>query len=400
MNEPLTSANFSWRAQSLFKAQQEIDTLLRAHVDELLNSHAHIDHRANTLQSVIESMNAALVVYNAQGKAILANRKAIAIIGKDPQCWTISQILKPYKVFKLDGTTPIPIEEYPSLIARTGKSHSIEAIVYGGDFPEDGVTLSLSASPIKNDLGNVIGVVSTFTDISENKRLERQRNTLAALIAHDMKNHLAAIGMTMSMLNSQLAASLDASMLTLISEIATNNRRFLDIANTLLELYRTDLYELESSRINVDIAEIVRDALAMNARESETAQVNVGLQVGEDIPAVSGIPAALRQAFHNLIQNAIEASTPGARIDIIVSGTATAVRVKIVDHGSGMSEEMLSKIFDRSRVASSVPTATSSTGFGLYLSRVILDAHRATVSCHSQLGQGTTFSVDLPVADS
>jgi signal transduction histidine kinase len=398
MNEPLTTADLASRGYTLFAAQQEIDSLIRHYVDELLTHHETAEAHVNTFKSVFESISEGLLVYDQQGKVVLANQKAMEIIGGDPTLWTAAHIYSRFRTFKIDGITPLTIDEFPSQIAFQGRNHSIEAILYGPNLRPEGMTLHLSAAPIKNERNEVIGVVSTFADISEKKRLERQRNTLATLIAHDLKNHLGAIDMTMAMLDSQLAGKLDAPMLEIIGDIKTTNHRFLDIANALLELYRTDLYELESSRISVDIAEIIRDAASMNSREAETAGVSIRLQIPKNVPRVNGIPAALRQAFHNLIQNGIEASKPGATIEVTVASTNTAVTVTVTDHGGGMSEETVSKILDRTRAASNVPTATGSTGFGLYLSRIIFEAHHSTISLHSQPGKGTTFTVNLPVS--
>jgi len=65
-----------------------------------------------------------------------------------------------------------------------------------------------------------------------------------------------------------------------------------------------------------------------------------------------------------------------------------------------MTEEQVASLFDRTRVASEIPTSVESTGFGLYLSRLILEAHAGTISCKSQLGKGTTFTVELPLPNS
>jgi len=68
----------------------------------------------------------------------------------------------------------------------------------------------------------------------------------------------------------------------------------------LLELYRADLYDLESCRVSIDLARLVRDAVELNSELARMARVRINLSVASNLPTIEGIPAALRQAFHNL----------------------------------------------------------------------------------------------------
>jgi signal transduction histidine kinase len=109
------------------------------------------------------------------------------------------------------------------------------------------------------------------------------------------------------------------------------------------------------------------------------------------MPLLYGVPYALKQVFHNVLQNAINASHSGEPLTIRVSQTDTTMLVEIVDTGKGFTADTLSELF---RHASS----SNSTDFGLYLTRLLVETRKGTISCKSDPGKQTTFSIYLPKA--
>jgi PAS domain S-box-containing protein len=392
------TGNFKAQAHDLFEARAAVDSLIEIYVSRLVSNREELSAHAAVLEAILDSIGDAIAVFDTNGKILLVNSAAVKIIGSNPSSLNRSEVFSQYKIFHEDEITPVVEGETPYDIAmREGHTVRAENLVFGPNLPPEGIWVRISNSPIRNKNGEIIGSVLSFADITERKRLERQRNALATLITHDIKNHLAAQDITFAMLSSDFGANLDDSFRTLLSDLKAQNQKYLDIADTLLELYRSDLQQMESCRVAISIPEILKAAAEMNAKQAKAAGINIVVNTAQDIPAILGIPAALRQSFHNLIQNSIEVSQPGTTITVNAATATSYLLVTVTDQGPGMSPEQVSVLFDRRRVAGDIPTSQKSTGFGLYLARLIVEAHGGSLTCQSTLGEGTTFTIELPI---
>ncbi len=378
---------------ALFKAQDRVDDLIRDYVGQLLNSRDALEKHVKVIEAVIASENDPLIVFGTDGKITFANRAAICLIGCDPRKLRYDAFFSRYKFYESDGVAPVASDAYPyHVVIREKRAIVFERLVTGPNLPPEGLWFRISDAPILDESANAIGVVSTWIDISRRKYLERQRNSLAALITHDIKNHLAAEDMTLSMLDG-----CDHADKTMINKLRLSAQGYLNIATTLLELYRADLYQMENARVPVNISQLIQDAVELNADAAMRAQVVIELSVAENLPVIEGIPSALRQVFHNLIQNAIQVSHAGQMIQVVADSDGKAVVVRIQDDGPGIAQDILDDLFKVSRVTAKLPKSVTSTGYGLYLSRLIVEDQGGKISCESHLAKGTTFKIELPV---
>jgi signal transduction histidine kinase len=106
----------------------------------------------------------------------------------------------------------------------------------------------------------------------------------------------------------------------------------------------------------------------------------------------------INHIFHNIIQNAIEASPRDSVVSIAVSTPGSYVIVNVTDSGPGMTEEEVSSLFDPLKVAAHGPHTKRSTGFGLYLSSMLAEGQGGTIVCQSKPQHGTKISIKLPWA--
>ena len=116
---------------------------------------------------------------------------------------------------------------------------------------------------------------------------------------------------------------------------------------------------------------------------------------GDEPVMVWGDQDALHHVFENLLENAVKYSPPGSPVEIELVREERAVVVAITDHGSGIADEDLPFVFERFR--QSGPTSSGGVGLGLYIVRTLVQAHGGVVSVRSRVGEGSTFSVSLPV---
>src|SRR5262249_24386588 len=158
-------------------------------------------------------------------------------------------------------------------------------------------------------------------------------------------NHLAAEDILFTMVKNEFGDKLDDDHRGFLEELRKSNRRYLDLANTLLELFRADMYQLDYCRTEIDPALLLQAAVDLNKQAALLADIPLTLTAEPGKAMIDAIPAALQQAFHNIIQNSVEASQAGQAINIGMSVTGSNVVVGIEDHGPGMPEEQVAKLF-------------------------------------------------------
>lgn len=289
----------------LLLVREQVESLTQRFIENLAVSRETVISKAKLLSTVLDSVGDGLIVFGADETILLANRAAMRMAGTNMQKLSRSEFVRHYRFYKDDGRTLFPESEEPYAIAlKERRSAQVEGLVTGPHLPPGGLWIRANAAPIIADNGDLIGVVTVFNDITDRKRLQAQRDALTTLITHDLKNHLAGETCFLALLEEQFASSLDSVDLQLLSTLKETSEKFLTICNTLLELYRTDLKTDDSCQVDIDLAALLESVIQLNLPTVALRGVQLILTTQGVIPSIKGIPSALHQVFHNLVQNA------------------------------------------------------------------------------------------------
>ena len=234
-----------------------------------------------------------------------------------------------------------------------------------------------------------------FYDMTTIRRLERIRKDFVANVSHEIRTPLTSIrGYAEALSDGALAdPELAKSFLGIIS---TSADRLSRLVNDLLELSR-----LESGTVNLRLAPVELGALSDRLREEfsdRLAQKEMRLETDFSRPFTFVSDDSL---FHlvlvNLLDNALKYSSPGSSIRLGATMDETGVLIDVEDHGMGIPEEELPRIFERFyRVDRSRSPSVPGTGLGLSIVRHVMTLLSGRVSVKSALGKGTTVSLHLP----
>ncbi len=211
---------------------------------------------------------------------------------------------------------------------------------------------------------------------------------LAAGIAHEINNPLTSV-LTFSNLMLEQCPPED-SRHERLKLMARETNRARTIVRQLLNFGRETVIKPEKINVNQPVSEIA-DSLA-----SQDAFKGMALdrKLGEDLPPVYADPAQIGQVVMNLLLNAIHAITPPGRIELSTRQSGSSVEIAVSDTGEGIPAEHLHKIFDPFFTTKG---ATKGTGLGLAVSYGIIKKHGGDIEVASTPGQGTTFTVRLPI---
>lgn len=346
-----------------------------------------VERHAAELDALLEGMTEGVVVADAHGKIVLVNRVAREVLGAGARLTTVAD-LRSLDVRRTDGT-PLPYEELPLVRALRGERFvGLELLhVHPGGEQRRLVCAGCAASAP----GGEPLVMVVLHDVSELRRVEAERDEALALISHDLRAPLSTIALRAELLRKALEQRGDTELARTAELVVRGARRIaamtdeLGIASAIKRLDLTPVHLLS----------LVTDAIEQAVPPSERGRVRV--EPCADLPPVAADAERLERAVANLASNAVKYSPASAPIVIRLARTAAEVVLTVEDGGVGIPAEDLPRLFQktfRARTAGPV----EGLGLGLYIVRLIVEAHGGRVWVESQVGRGSRFHVALPIA--
>jgi signal transduction histidine kinase/tetratricopeptide (TPR) repeat protein len=233
--------------------------------------------------------------------------------------------------------------------------------------------------------------------------LNREKNDLMGIVAHDLKNPLSTITFAASMLERYRERMSPQEMTEFLRRILHTAQYMNDMITHLLESAALEAGALNVRSEEVDCQKLMRDVV--EEYRPKAAQKNIALQWNTcDNHAVAPFIALadariVKEVLDNLVSNAVKYSPHGKNVFVRVQSRENAVRMEVEDEGPGLSEEDKKKLFGKFARLSAQPTGgEGSTGLGLSIVKKMVEAMNGRVWCESELGKGATFIVELPRA--
>jgi PAS domain S-box-containing protein len=259
------------------------------------------------------------------------------------------------------------------------------------------------ATPIKDRKGNITSMLDMVIPITERKLMEQRLQmssklasigALASGIAHEINNPMTAvIGYAQLLMDNK---DLPAEVKEDLEKINSQGRRVAKIIQNLLVFAR----KYKPEKMDVDINELIQGTLDLRRYELRTGNITVNTSLASGLPEIMVDRHQVQQVMLNLIVNAEYSIRTGKRNGIITIETRRkngSIAISIADNGSGISPGNLARIFDPFFTTKDVGEGT---GMGLAVSYGIVTEHNGIIYAESVEGEGSTFTVELPVKPS
>jgi len=357
---------------------EDTNRQLNAKVQEL-------DLTTSYLNSILNNMSQGILFIDTTGMITTYNRAAAAILGKDTQ----KILFQRFDSHFTDDLFGFSIAE----AFATGQAPDLVYATIEGTSKQE---LEVSASFVQQENEAQGGMIILFRDITEIRHLQmvtRRQDRLselgemAAAVAHEIRNPLGGIKGFALLLHRDLEGS--ESSQRLAEHIVNGSETLERLVSNVLNYSRPVQMQYEL----VDLNELIAlTATLVHADANLSQSVTVEAKTAPTKLVLSIDKQLLQSALLNLIVNAIQASPEGSTVTMTLYQQHGQAIIDITDHGCGISEENLEKIF-----SPFFTTKAEGNGFGLAEVHKIIEAHDGEIDVSSTIDEGTTFSIKLPI---
>lgn len=277
-------------------------------------------------------------------------------------------------------------DDLPTAKALLGESISnAEAFVRTPDGKL--VPLLVSAAPIRNEEGEIVGAMTIYEDITNLKELERLREEWASVVAHDLRQPISAIEMQSTYLlknpdKPEVVAKLAES-------IQKSEKQLARMTSDLLDASRLEAHRLALDLKPVRLEALTKDFIARLGLDLRGRQIV--FKSAPDLPELCLDPGRFEQVLGNLLSNALKYGYEGTSIEVEVRRTNQHVELAVTNEGKGFDAESRKALFQKFQ------KRAKGIGLGLYITKGLVEAHGGTIDVESVPGKKTCFCIKLPL---
>ena len=343
---------------------------------KLANPEGSRNELSSGVIAVLETLDSASVVL-APGDGVLYSSAAALQIG----------LIKDGRLFSEELLALIRV------VRRTEQSQQGDVEIPRGPVGEGVKNLLVKVTP----LGNEGFILVLADDVSEADRIDAVRRDFVANISHELKTPIGALSI---LSEAVLQASDDPAMVKhFATKMGETANRLTELVQQIISLSRLQDADPLTDAAAVDIAWAIKSAVDQSQTNADARGIIVSLDA--EIEAnVFGDREQLVMALHNLIENAINYSPEKTKVIISARVIGKLVEIVVKDQGIGIAERDQERIFERFyRVDPARSRETGGTGLGLSIVKHVVANHGGDISVWSQVGEGSTFTLRLPLID-
>jgi PAS domain S-box-containing protein len=389
----LSSRSLEQALRELRTVNADLDRRVEDRTRELSESLSRELVEAGRNQAILEGIADGVIVLDANGKSIVANPSLSRLLDMSPDSLMnqpIEEILQLDRVNSFDRQTTLamlrePHKDMPSIRFRWGER-----------------TLLVNAAPVSTGLGDVIGTVAVFRDFTREAEVEQMKNTFVAMVSHELRTPLNAILGYAEMLREAVYGILNVRQTGVVERIESSSKRLLNMVSDLL-----DQAQLEAGRMRIFETEFKTNDLvdvlhAMMDKEVKDKGLILEVELDPQMPeSLRGDPHRLQQILLNLVGNAVKFTDQGEVKVRFFSADSVSWGMEVTDTGPGIPAEAQPYVFDSFRQVDNVTTRQhGGIGLGLSIVRNLVQVFGGKITLTSKVGEGTTFTVILPLLHS
>lgn len=368
-------AEGDFHAEVAIRSNDEIGDLaatfntMAGRLNELINA---LSNEKEQLSSVLKNMVNGVIMINAEGKMVVTNPPAEHFL----RDWDYESNSLPAPIFDM----------YQRVVQMEQEIHE--------EIPVQGRVWAVVMVPL-HDRGQIRGALVLLRDMTKEFKLDKLRKDFVANVSHELRTPLSMLQGYSEAIIDDIAASPEEHK-ELAQIIYDESVRMTKLVNELLDLARMEAGHIELYKDSISLRPYLERIYRKFASLAKERGVHLELSYQAQRDDFDIDSDRIEQVLTNLIDNAMRHTPAGGTVTIRVRGN-DPLSLEISDTGSGIPQEDLPFVFERFYKADKARTrGRAGTGLGLAIAKNIVDAHEGTITVHSKLGEGTTFTISLP----
>jgi len=378
-------ANRNYHQQLNFKSNDEFGELAQAFntmtrkLDEYEHSNlASILFEKSRIETIINSMHDAIIGLDEKSFIIFANEVACNLIGM--------------KARDLTGRSAPDLSIENDLLRNLLVNDQPRLKIFADDRES---YYSKDVLSVKNE-DEVIGSVIILKNITEFQQLDEAKTNFIATISHELKTPLSSIKMSLKLLEDERIGKVNHEQQQLLENIDEDARRLLQITGELLDMGQVETGKLQLNFGNTHPKNIVDYALKAVKTTAEQKNVTINVQCDESLPNVQADLDKTTWVLINLLTNAVKYSHEKSQVGLAVKKHGVdEIEFSVQDHGRGIDQRYLSRIFERYFKVPGAASDQTGTGLGLAIAKDFIEAQAGTIAVESEVGEGSRFYFTL-----
>jgi PAS domain S-box-containing protein len=266
------------------------------------------------------------------------------------------------------------------------------------------IDVDVSLSVLKNPEGKIIGSIGVVSDITERKRAEEElkevmetKSQFISTVSHELRTPLASMKEAISIVLEEVSGKINKDQKNFLNIAQRNIDRLARLINEVLDFQKLSANKMKFNMHENDIREVVKDACHTMTLYAEKKKMKLAVKLDDDLPKARFDSDGIMQVLTNLISNSIKFTPENGQVSVSVQHKGEDLVIRVSDTGIGVPKENLPKLFAPFYQVHQSGLQVKGTGLGLAIVSKIVTAHSGRIEVESEVGQGTTFTVFLPL---
>lgn len=355
------------------------------------------------LEAILADISDAVVVLDKDYNIIAFNQVASEITGykiSEAIGQRYDRILKIYHNKKIELN-----DKFIESVARGNKKKHFANVSLLINKKDSKIILSGCVAPYKNNGDKLNGCIIIFRDLTKEREIDLLKTEFVSLASHQLRTPLTAVRWFIEELYNEELGKLTSEQKDYVKQVMDSNTRMIKLVNDLLDISRLEAARIKIEPVPTDLMKLTKEVVGQYLPVSRANNCQVIVKESESaLPKIKIDPALIREVLSNLISNAVKYSHSKSGqnvvfINLIKRGKYIVISVQ--DFGIGIPKKFQSRIFQKFFRADNVAKIdTGGTGFGLYITKMLVEASGGHVWFNSEEDHGTTFYFTLPLAGS
>lgn len=370
----------------LKKYRDNLEALVKERTEQLATE-------KELLSVTLSSMSDGVIVVDAEKRIMLFNTVAENLTGwksEEVQGKLVDEILQIINERTKETVESSIGKALTSGNTEAGTDQDVLIAKHGRECP-----ISATAAPIHKN-GTIVGIVMALRDVSREREIDHMKTDFVSSVSHELRTPLASVkAYTATILrDNNMPEQTRYEFLNIIDE---ESNRLANLIESLLEISRIESGTVKIVQEPVDVAAVINQISLALQPLADKKNIQLKTDISDELVQLLGDESKIQSIVTNIVNNAIKFTPENGKVSVSVRNQNEELVIRVSDTGIGIPKEALPKIFDRFYRVLQTRKQIQGTGLGLAIAKEIVTMHGGRIEVESKVGQGTTFTVFLPL---